>query len=427
MSAMFVALVDLLKPFVEACAEVARVLDEPEWRQQVSAVKSEIDKIDRSWCGSTLGYHGNVFYEGLEPPPQGAFFSVEWGLARQGQFDGTRGNWREYRSDDIRAEVFRRAKVSDFRDKLTDVSKRCKRVSDELKHEVLSTVDAIISNSSDPTLVALRGQISELSDVDYEPADLGLLNSSVMSRDMRAVSEGVRVLPAHRLVAAEIEFASEWCRQVAVLVGLVRRLDSYVRKKELVRSMTNEIVVRDRSSVFVIFGRNSIAFGELEKFLLSVGLRPLGFQEARRKAGAQPSVFDVVKFGVSTAQVVIALFTPDEWSSLAPELRLAADKEHEKSRWQARPNVAFEAGLAMGLNPNGTILVTLGGVDLPSDISGLHQFRLSNDAPRRQELKLLLKQLGCSVDEEGTHFLEPGKSGDFAAPTMAQPRDAFSK
>lgn len=182
--------------------------------------------------------------------------------------------------------------------------------------------------------------------------------------------------------------------------------------------------MRDTRSVFIIYGRNVRISGELSKFLLSVGLRPLTFQEARRMAGAQPSVYEVVKCGVSSAQAVIALFTPDEWVSLAPEFRSPTDRPQEVSRWHARPNVPFEAGLAMGLNPDGTILATFGPVEMPSDIAGLHQFRLSNEASSRHNLMLLLERLGCAVNRDGTHHLGP-EAGDFSVATITSPADPF--
>ncbi|MBL8934995.1 MAG: nucleotide-binding protein [Archangium sp.] len=226
------------------------------------------------------------------------------------------------------------------------------------------------------------------------------------------------------VLLGRIDSAKSHCKQAGVLVSLARRFDSYVRKKELVRGMTHTNS-RDSKTVFIIYGRNTQASTEVEKFLLAVGLRPLTFQEARRKAGTQPSVFEIVKFGVSTAQAVIALFTPDEWSALDPTFIYPHDRDSERARWQARPNVPFEAGLAMGLNQGGTILVTLGAVELPSDISGLHQFRLSNEPSHRHEFRRLLKQLGCPVDEDGTHFLDAAKAGDFSAPKARATRDPF--
>ncbi len=426
---MVIELLDGLAPFVEACAAAARALGEEPLKEQLQRIEAAAREVGRSWSGSSLGYHGNVFYKDLQKPPPGAVFSVEWGLMDQGFsfHDGTVGEWEEFDPVDVRVEILRRAGAADPNNVLRTVDDRCKAAFSDLRHEALSVIDALFSNQADATLAELRGLIAALEEVDTNTVNrrLGTGPATVMSRDMRAVSSGTHITPAHLVLLAQIDLARAYTDACSKLVQLVRWLDSYLRKRELMGGSAAISQGRDPRSVFVIYGRNTRASSEIEKFLLAIGLHPLTFDEARRRAGSHPSVLDIVKFRVANAQVVIVLFTPDEWAALDPALRLMSDRDFEKCRWQARQNVPFEAGLAMGLNPAGTILATLGSVELPSDITGLHQFRLSNDVDRRYELRVLLKTLGCPVDESGSHFLDPKKSGDFDALAPPAVKDPF--
>src|SRR6185436_11970398 len=127
---------------------------------------------------------------------------------------------------------------------------------------------------------------------------------------------------------------------------------------------------------FIIHGRQQDAVRALSHFLTALGLHASTFDRVRSNMGGTPTLLDVVQQGVRDAQAVLVLLTPDEASWLEPNLKRDGDKHEDASRWQPRPNVLFEAGLAIGLKPNETILVTIGSAGLPSDLSGLHVLSL---------------------------------------------------
>jgi hypothetical protein len=86
----------------------------------------------------------------------------------------------------------------------------------------------------------------------------------------------------------------------------------------------------------------------------------------------------VVFKAIQTADAIVALFTPDEHAALYPPDDPDGTLAHPKQeRWQARPNVIFEAGIALGSRPEHTVLATLGAdVELFSDVDGKHVVRL---------------------------------------------------
>ena len=126
-----------------------------------------------------------------------------------------------------------------------------------------------------------------------------------------------------------------------------------------------------------------------------------------------PYIGEILDVAFSRAHAVVVLMTPDDDARLREQLWSDHDPPHETElSGQARPNVLFEAGMAMGRNENRTILVELGTLRPFSDIAGRHVVRLGNTTQRRQELAQRLEAAGCPVNLEGTDW---HTAGDFAA------------
>lgn len=172
--------------------------------------------------------------------------------------------------------------------------------------------------------------------------------------------------------------------------------------------------VKDPRIVFVIYGRNERARSSLFTFLRSIGLAPREWPQLVRDTGkGSPYIGDVLDAAFSKAQAVVVLMTPDDLAQLRESFRSPHDPPHESQlTGQARPNVLFEAGMAMGRNPDRTIIVELGTVRPFSDIAGRHTVRLSNDSAARQELAQRLETAGCAVDLSGRDW---HSEGDFTA------------
>jgi predicted nucleotide-binding protein len=169
----------------------------------------------------------------------------------------------------------------------------------------------------------------------------------------------------------------------------------------------------DPKSVFVIHGRNLAARNAVEKFLWSLGLRTIDFDVLAGKCGAE-FVGEIVRQGVLSAQGIVALFTSDELASLRPEYQCGDDGEEDLRRWQARPNVIFEAGMAYGCAPERTILAVMGGqTRLFSDLKGVHLALLSNSPAARKRLRDKLIGAKCEVDQQSVAWQDPQRSGDF--------------
>lgn len=176
----------------------------------------------------------------------------------------------------------------------------------------------------------------------------------------------------------------------------------------------------DSRTVFVVHGRNTKARKALFQFLRSIGLHPLEWSEAVERTGkASPYVGEVLETAFSEAQAAIILFTPDDEARLCEELRGQKEPIYETElTGQARPNVIFEAGMAMGMYPKRTVIVELGELRPMSDIGGRHIIRMNNSVARRQELAQRLKRAGCNINIAGTDWHE---EGDFALNFIPKP------
>jgi hypothetical protein len=113
------------------------------------------------------------------------------------------------------------------------------------------------------------------------------------------------------------------------------------------------------------------------------------------------------------AQAIVVLMTPDEIAYLRSEYAHGEDDPDTNPAPQARPNVLFEPGMAMGRNPDRTVLVELGTLRPFSDVAGRHALRLNESAAKRNELAQRLKTAGCDVQQGGSDWLN---ACDFTPP-----------
>jgi predicted nucleotide-binding protein len=169
-------------------------------------------------------------------------------------------------------------------------------------------------------------------------------------------------------------------------------------------------------TVFVVHGRNAPLRAALFAFLRSLGLNPLEWTSALKatKSGS-PTIMEVIEVMLTKAQGIVVLLTPDDLVRLKPEFHKRNEKRDEtEERGQARPNVLFEAGIAMGSDPKNTVLLQVGDVKGFTDIGGIHVTQMNNSAEARQELAQKLSATNLIVDTSGTDWL---REGDFEQET----------
>jgi predicted nucleotide-binding protein len=208
-------------------------------------------------------------------------------------------------------------------------------------------------------------------------------------------------------------FASE--DQLAILRGApraapVQAAPIVVTKKSVYEPRKPKAVRTTKdNSIFVVHGRDTKLNDDMFGFLLAIGLNPKEWSQAIKDAkGANPNVGQVINKAMKQAQGVLVMFSPDEDAKLKSKFCGPKDRKKglNKLDGQARPNVLFEAGLALGAHPDKTLLVQVGDTRDISDIAGMHLINLGDDAASRKELaQRLATKLKFKVDTTGTLWL----------------------
>lgn len=171
-------------------------------------------------------------------------------------------------------------------------------------------------------------------------------------------------------------------------------------------------VTRD-NSIFIVHGRDKSLTDDMYNFLRAIGLNPMEWEHAidRARGGANPIVGDVINNAMKKAQGVMILLSPDEEAKLKPDFVGARDKRNRLHtlEGQPRPNVIFEAGLALGAHSDKTILVQVGDIREISDIAGKHMVHFDGSpASRKNLIRRLQTKLKFKVDTVGDAWLNVG-------------------
>lgn len=177
------------------------------------------------------------------------------------------------------------------------------------------------------------------------------------------------------------------------------------------------------NTVFVVHGRDDKLRDAVYEFLGALGLKAQEWGHAIRAArgrGGNPYVNDAVTKIMDQAQAIVVLLSPDDDVKLKSQFVTRSERATEaKVRGQARPNVIFETGIAIGAHHKKTVIVQAGEVKPFTDIGGMHILRLTGTDRSRHEFANRLRDLGCTIDTDGDHWL---RAGDFVPTTQESTR-----
>ena len=196
-----------------------------------------------------------------------------------------------------------------------------------------------------------------------------------------------------------------------------------IRTEKDLTNIANRTVNRDQ--VFVVHGRNETLRQSMFAFLRAVGLEPIEWDQAiAATKKASPYIGEILDAAFSEAKAIIVLASGDDEARLMRRFTNREDPEYETDLTpQPRPNVLFEAGLAMGRDQARTILVEVGNLRPWSDIAGRHVTHLDNSIQKRNELANKLRVAGCDVDLSGQEWKT---EGDFGQPPNDLPTEELA-
>jgi len=195
---------------------------------------------------------------------------------------------------------------------------------------------------------------------------------------------------------------------MSIAESLKERIE--MQNDEEVKNNNEVLFSKNPKKIFVVHGRNEKMRSDIFQFLRCLSLEPIEWTEALALTKVStPYIGEILDAAFSNAQAIVVLLTPDDQVKLRDELQKPDDLNDEKEyRYQARPNVLFEAGMAVARNEKRTIIVNLGNVKKFSDIGGKHILYLNNTPEQRQIFIQKLSIAGCKLDKSGTDWLSVG-------------------
>lgn len=163
-----------------------------------------------------------MYYAGLKPPPPGAHFSQEWGLKDVWPIDDTRGDWREYDGEVVKATVHELAGNPDL-GAARKFNEGATHDFDAHKSDVLSIFETALANRADPFLNRLKDQVDQLSVLSSSKVAEHLCpKGQVIPRDTIVLGQGKKV-PPHVSVLTEV-------LAIQHTLGMLKNLGKYARQ-----------------------------------------------------------------------------------------------------------------------------------------------------------------------------------------------------
>lgn len=366
---------DDLVRVVRRCERAANTMDAEPIASMLTRLQTEATNVGQAASGGWLGYHANVYVEGLRPKEPGDYFDTEWGSqgAYGNQTQG--GPWAIYDYDSVLREIKRRAQIPDT-SIIEATAQAIGSVFDECRTELLPTIDALLASKADEAIKKVRSQIDALKS-HHSETDLFramVAGKQFATRDSRAMSEGVRA-PPHVKVGLWVLCQRSYQSKAQELAKHATYLVKYIEKT---RKLKGKTVAKTDGKIFIGHGRSS-AWKDLKDFLQDrLGL---AWDEFNREATA----------GITTKERLEAMLDD---SCFAFIVMTAEDEQADKTK-HARANVIHEAGLFQGrLGFRRAIVLLEQGCEEFSNINGLGQIRFppGNIASKFEEIRMVLER-----------------------------------
>lgn len=353
-------ILDDLVRVVRRCERAANTLDAEPIASMCTRLQTEAGNIGLASSGGWLGYHANVYVEGLRPKTPGDFFDTEWG--NEGAFSNQTqgGPWAIYDYDAILNEIKRRAQVLDT-STIEDTAEAIGDVFTECQDDLLPTIDALLAAKDDDAITKVRKKIASLkpfhTERDFFQATVA--GKQFGTRDSRAMAEGLRA-PPHVKVGFWLTSLFSYQNSARELAKQAKYLAKYIEKT---RKMKGRTVAKTDGNIFIGHG-HSRTWKDLKDFLQDrLGLK---WDEFNREATA----------GLSTKERLETMLDEATFAFII----MTAEDERADTTKHARANVIHEVGLFQGrLGFKRAIVLLEEGCEEFSNIAGLVQIRFPSD------------------------------------------------
>ena len=366
---------------LEELAGIADVLNKLHQRgrgddieRPLEALKAAAEEMEEAWSGSWIGYHANVYYMGLVPPPPGEHFSPEWGIQPRAFVAGTTGNWIEHAPEDVTAIIYERAGNPDL-EPAREFEIEARNAYLKSQRDLASIFEIVSSTTDSPLLTDLKKK-TENSFLTTPSAVVNILEpQESVSRDRIAIYQGRRV-PPHIAVLAEVYAIGNTIGNVLRLAEIVRQASTHIARQR--RQTQGRSIAGTR--IFIGHGSSHI-WRALKDFI-------------EDQLGLQVDEFNRVQnAGVSTTDRLIKMID----SSGIAFLVMTGEDEQSTGELRPRENVVHEAGLFQGrLGFQRAVILLEDGCEKFSNNAGLTHipFPMGNIRAAFQDVRETLEREG---------------------------------
>lgn len=323
--------------------------------ESLTSLEEAARMVGRSFSGSWQGYHSRVYYAGLSTPPPGAHFSQEWGLMdTYASSLGSRGDWREFDAEDVKAHIRHSAGAPDL-ETAHAAAKGASETYREAQSEIVSILQNELEEKSDGFLEDLKRKIEELEPLSpFEVAQHMAPKGQIMTRDTVTLGQGTQV-PPHMSIISEVKSIHHSFGICRAAADIAAKAASHLERK----TRRQKRAERVGTNVFIGHGR-SHAWRDLKDFVQD--RLKLPWDEFNRVPVA--GVTNIARLSEMLDAAAIAF------------LVMTAEDERADGVVQARMNVVHEAGLFQGrLGFLRAIVLLEEGCEQFSNIEGLGQIR----------------------------------------------------
>ncbi len=379
---------DMAEPYQELLSiadrmdELAERSRQDDIEEPLELLEHAAEEIGRAGSGSWIGYHANVYYRDLRPPPPGTHFSQEWGLMSADP------NWFEFNRADVGKAIYERAGNPDT-EPAKEFHSRDAREFATHKTNSLSNLEIELRDSNDGFLTRLKDEVSQLSFVTPDEMVRPWRPSGArISRDTDALSQG-QIVPPHIDVLAQVRAIQHTLYIVAELGRLTRQAAEHILRLSRRQQPQREATEIAGMKVFIGHG-SSLVWLQLKDFLENT-LR-LQVQEFNSVPTAGRATKERLLEMMDEAAFAFLVMTGDD------KFRVVNGKDGQAdTRLYPRLNVVHEAGLFQGrLGFERAIVLLEEGCEEFSNIEGVTQIRFPrNDiSAKSEEIRRVLEREG---------------------------------
>lgn len=341
-------------------------------------VYNAIKNISKSFSGSWLGYHSNIYYIDFEEPPSSHKFNIMHGYTNSRMAS----HWKEFTFDEVNEEIIKKSGNVDI-DNIRKTADKINTLFQVIKDEVLALLNAFNKDRSDGFIEEKIESINKIDTISFEDLVNSIRPQNISSADIQARQQGVKV-PPHIII--ENTLLSELSSKDAIekLLRQVKMTSNYLMKTGH-NEPVGENKLMDKKKIFIGHGRSPL-WRELKDFIKdTLGLDCIEYNSTPQA-------------GLSVKERLNSML---EESCFALIIMTGEDTQPDETV-RARENVVHEVGLFQGkLGFEKAIVLLEKGCNQFSNISGINQLRFSKnniketfeDIRQTLEREKIIKQL----------------------------------